>query len=107
MGSATYSESGNPLWRLEGDSKRKPNSFRGENSFPTLVIEAGKYQMWANLRSKARLWFEESRGDVRIIILVKIVDNSNTIRIEKWIPTLTRHRTRGGSLGVGRGIENN
>jgi hypothetical protein len=107
VGRATYSESdsnGNPLWRLEGDSKRKPNLFRGENSFPTLVIEAGKSQRWTSLRSKARLWFDKSRGDVRIILLVKIIDNSNAIQIEKWVPTPTHRRTSSrigrGSLGV-------
>jgi hypothetical protein len=103
VGSATYSEcdaNGDPLWRLEGDSKRKPNSFRGENAFPTLVIEAGMSQRWASLRSKARLWFEKSRGDVRIVLLIRIVDNSNTIWIEKWISTRTRSRTERVSLGV-------
>jgi len=103
VGSATYSESdsnGNILWSLEGDSKRKPNSFCGENGFPTLVIEAGKSQRWASLQGKARLWFEKSHSDVRIVLLVRIDDNSRCIRIEKWVPTLMRHQTRGASAGA-------
>ena len=37
VGAASYSE-------LE--AKRKPNSFRGENSFPTFVIESEKTLEW-------------------------------------------------------------
>ena len=100
VGSASYSESdvnGNQLWRLEGDSKGKPNTFRPETDFPTLVIESGKSQGWPSLRMKAQMWFEKSCAEVKIVLLVKVVNNS--IHIEKWVPKLHSHRTRRGTMG--------
>jgi hypothetical protein len=89
VGSATYSDvdhQGDVLWHLEGDSKRRPTSSRGRKDFPTFVIEAGICQSWGSLAAKARLWFTKSNCGVRIVVLVKIIEGSNTIKIEKWKP---------------------
>jgi hypothetical protein len=57
VGCATYEDfnQGSLLWRLEGDSARRPNSARGRDDYPTLVIESGNTQSWGSLKSKARL----------------------------------------------------
>lgn len=69
----------------EGDSCRKPRLLRPEpHQYPTLVIEAGWTQSLPELQEKARLWFAASRGDVKIVILVKAFPGLNKIMIEKW-----------------------
>jgi hypothetical protein len=71
----------------EGDSARKPLSGRPLGSdFPTLVIEAGVSQTLQSLRQKARWWFNVSKGDVKVVLLVKMAQNqgSYTIHLEKW-----------------------
>jgi hypothetical protein len=88
VGSTTFEEkdaNGNITSGGEGDSSRKPRSVRkGEDQYPTLVIEAGWTQTLPKLREKARWWFTKSRGDVKIVLLVKSSPGSNNITIEKW-----------------------
>ena len=88
VGSKTYKDkdvNGNIISEGEGDSCRKPKSARaGEHHYPTLVIEAGWTQTLQELREKARWWFDKSKGDVKIVLLVKSFPISNCIRIEKW-----------------------
>jgi hypothetical protein len=73
---------GNIISEGEGDSCRKPKSMR--TNYPTLVTEAGWSQTLEKLREKARWWFNKSKGDVKIVLLVKSSSGSNHIRIEKW-----------------------
>jgi hypothetical protein len=63
----------------------KPVSMRTYKlDYPTLVIEAGWPQTLKELREKAKWWFDISKGDVKIVLLVKSSPGSNDIRIEKW-----------------------
>jgi len=71
---------------LEGDSARRLNSARGRDDYPTLIIESGNTQSWGSLKSKARLF-----RAVRIVVLVKISDESNCIKLEKWVPNIPPH----------------
>ena len=48
------------------------------------MIEAGWSQTLEKLREKARWWFDKSKEDVKIVLLVKPSLKSNYIRIEKW-----------------------
>ena len=57
---------------------------RNKHQYPTLVIEAGWSQTLQKLREKARWWFDKSKGDVKIVLLVKSSPRSYHIRIEKW-----------------------
>ena len=88
IGSTTFIDkdvNGNITSEGEGDSCRKPKSMRtNKHQYPTLVIEAGWSQTLQKLQEKARWWFDMSKGDVKIIILVKSSPGSNHIRIEKW-----------------------
>ena len=88
VGSSTFQDKdadGNVISEGEGDSSRKPFSMRTDkDQYPTLVIEAGWTQTLEKLRQKAEWWFAKSRGDVKIVLLVKSSPRSNHIRIEKW-----------------------
>ena len=88
VGSSTFQEKdadGNVISEGEGDSSRKPSSMRTDkHQYPTLVIEAGWTQTLEKLQQKAEWWFAKSRGDVKIVLLVKSSPRSNHIQIEKW-----------------------
>ena len=96
IGSTTFMDkdaNGNIISEGEGDSCRKPISMRTkELDYPTLVIEAGWSQTLKELREKARWWFDKSKGDVKIVLLVKSSPGSNHIRIEKWKLALAASR---------------
>ena len=87
VGSSTFQDkdaNGNVISEGEGDSSRKPSMRTDKHQYPTLVIEAGWSQTLEKLRQKAEWWFAKSRGDVKIVLLVKSSPRSNHIRIEKW-----------------------
>ena len=88
VGSSTFQDKdadGNVISEEEGDSSRKPASMRTDkHQYPTLVIEAGWTQTLQKLRQKAEWRFAKSRGDVKIVLLIKWSPRSNHIRIEKW-----------------------
>jgi len=87
IGSTTFMDkdaNGNIISEGEGDSCQIPTSMRNKHQYPTLVIEAGWSQTLEKLREKARWWFDKSKGDVKIVLLVKSSPGSNHIRIEKW-----------------------
>ena len=66
----------------EGDSAFKPRSIRPrEADWPTIVIESGWF---AKLRRDAHIWLENSRGDVKIVLLFSIGRTTRTMIIEKW-----------------------
>jgi len=93
VGSTTYKDkdvNGNIISEGEGDSCRKPKSMR--TIYPTLVIESDWSQTLEKLREKAKWWFDKSKGDVKIVLLVKSSPGSNHIRIEKWKLALAASR---------------
>ncbi|KAJ9364705.1 hypothetical protein DTO280E4_1485 [Paecilomyces variotii] len=84
----------------EADESFHPGSRFGNGNaafpWPTLVIEIGNAQSLAKLREDVRWWFENSEGDVRIVLLMIVHQRSRTITLEKWqlappnTPPLTR-----------------
>ena len=67
----------------EGDSAFKPFRIRPRAAdWPTIVLESG----WSltRLRRDAHLWLEDSRGDVKIVLLFSIDRTTRTMIIEKW-----------------------
>ncbi|EPE02352.1 dead deah box dna helicase [Ophiostoma piceae UAMH 11346] len=58
--------------RGEGDSNGGPSPERdGNDSWPTIVFEAGFSQSLESLRMKMRFWFTQSNHDIKIVILAK------------------------------------
>jgi hypothetical protein len=68
----------------EGDSSYKPSSRRNKYDWPTIVIESGLSESLQRLRSDARWWLENSRGDVKIVVLISVKPADKTLQIEKW-----------------------
>jgi len=69
----------------EGDSTYKPQWCRaGKDSWPTLVFEAGVSETLSKLRSDADWWLTNSRGEVKIAIVISIKSEQKSLLIEKW-----------------------
>ena len=69
----------------EGDTAFKPKSIRPHKAdWPAIVIEAGWSESLQKLRQDAHFWLEDSRGNVKIVLLFSIGRRSRTMIIEKW-----------------------
>jgi hypothetical protein len=69
----------------EGDSTYKPKWCRaGKGNWPTLVFEAGLSETLASLRTDAEWWLTNSRGEVKIAIVISIKPAQKSLWIEKW-----------------------
>jgi hypothetical protein len=69
----------------EGDSSYRPKWCRaGKGHWPTLVFEAGLSEPLAKLRTDAEWWLHNSRGEVKIVIIILIRPAQKSIWIEKW-----------------------
>jgi hypothetical protein len=75
-----------PRVSKEGDSALKPESTRsgGGAEWPTIVIKSGWSEPLTQLRQDAHIWLEESKGDVKIVLLISISRTARTMIIEKW-----------------------
>src|SRR5256714_12583918 len=74
-----------PHMSKEGDSAFKPLSTRPHKSdWPTIVLESGWSESLTKLRQDAHRWLENSRGDVKIVLLFSIGRPARTVIIEKW-----------------------
>src|SRR2546423_11880098 len=76
-----------PRMSKEGDSAFKPGSMRPlETDWPTIVIEAGWSESITKLREDAHRWLENSRGEIKIVLLISIDRRRGTRKmvIEKW-----------------------
>ncbi|RMZ81791.1 hypothetical protein DV738_g2048, partial [Chaetothyriales sp. CBS 135597] len=82
----------------EADCAFKPLSRRPRPlDWPTLVIEAGWSESRSRLRVDARIWLENSGGEVKIVLLISPSRAARSIIIEKWESTPlpdSRPRTR-------------
>ena len=84
LGATTFKT---PRLSKEGDTAFKPESIRPRKAdWPTIVIESGWSEPLTRLRQDARLWLENSRGDVKIVLLISIGRGARagTMIIEKW-----------------------
>jgi hypothetical protein len=74
-----------PRMSKEGDSAFKPLSIRPHKAdWPTIVLESGWSESLTKLRQDAHRWLENSRGDVKIVLLFSIGRTARTMIIEKW-----------------------
>jgi len=87
-GSSTYNGAG--YKKKEGDSGIRPDPPRSAGDyFPILVIEAGNSESLRLLHKDKDSWFNNSppgqpRGDVRIVVLVKVERRRQHILVEQW-----------------------
>jgi hypothetical protein len=56
----------------------------GDKVWPTLIIEAGYSETLPQLRIDKDRWFSYSEFDVKVVLLVKLENQSKTIIIEHW-----------------------
>jgi hypothetical protein len=70
----------------EGDSTYKPLTARPrETDWPTIVFKCGYSESLRHLRSVVvRWWLTESRGDVKIVIIILVKPAQSMLLIEKW-----------------------
>jgi hypothetical protein len=81
-GGTTYTRSS---CSKEGDSTYKPKWCRaGKDNWPTLVFEAGFSESLIQLRTDAEWWLINSRGEVKIVIIISIRPAQKSLWIEKW-----------------------
>ncbi|OBT41779.1 hypothetical protein VE00_07989 [Pseudogymnoascus sp. WSF 3629] len=83
------------------DASFKP-SFRGENGWPSLVIESGLSESLVQLRRDAAWWLTNSDEQVRIALVTSIQKNDRSIVVEVWEmkeqqPDEARRTTRSSS----------
>ena len=83
-GATTYPsiQGGSDGGRGEGDSSGLPEIRRG--GWPTLVIGACCSETDNHLRRKMEWWFEASNHDVKIVLLLQLKRNPDTITIQRW-----------------------
>ncbi|KAJ5873541.1 uncharacterized protein N7473_013414 [Penicillium subrubescens] len=62
--------------------KRPPRA--RSKKWPSLVVEAGFSESPSKLMSDARFWLKESRGDVQMVITIKIGRSTPEIVLEMW-----------------------
>lgn len=90
-GSRTYrvkhNSSSQSFSAKEGDSTYRNRALRPNNDkdWPHLVIEAGDSESLPRLQADAKWWIENSEGQVRIVLILKIDTKKRTIRILKYI----------------------
>ena len=52
--------------------------------WPTLVIETGVSESLAKLREDVKWWFNNSNGEVRIVLILSIKKRTRTVLLERW-----------------------
>lgn len=65
-------------------ASRLPAPAQQSEPWPTLVIETGVSESLSKLREDARWWFNNSDGDVRIVLILSIKKRGRTVLLEKW-----------------------
>ena len=69
----------------EPDASFKPRESRSDPSaWPTFVIECGVSETLSKLKIDCQWWLENSNGDVKIALLMKISREHESIHIELW-----------------------
>lgn len=69
----------------EADGVYKPVHIRSCGcDWPTIVFESGLSESLDRLRTDAEWWLIESRGQVKIALLISVKAALSAIRIEKW-----------------------
>ena len=94
IGHVTFRAQGHPGGDVgEGDYTGGPYPERGMNdSWPTLVIQAGHSKPLIELRNDMRWWFSTSEHQVKIVLLATFEHARRALILEKWEeePGMTR-----------------
>lgn len=71
----------------EADSTYRNKALRrSDDDWPHLVIEAGYSESLQRLKADAGWWIQNSNGQVRIVLVLKIDPKKRTIKFLKYIP---------------------
>lgn len=82
IGGTTF---GGKFTSKEADAAFQPRSSRpGKASWPTLVVECGKSEAIRRLRVDAKWWLLNSAGQVNIVLVFSINEESKQIIVEQW-----------------------
>lgn len=85
IGSPTFRETGGTRGKEADQSFVPPSRQTGSwrtMGWPTLVIETGLPESLSQLREDAKTWFDTSKGDVRIVVI--LTATCDGLHIEKW-----------------------
>ena len=82
MGSTSFKGNGS---QREADCSWKPRKSRPLGTdWPTLVIDCGVSQSRDRLAADAHWWFENSGGQVKIVLLISYSVSKKEIRLQQW-----------------------
>ncbi|CAL5873007.1 uncharacterized protein PFLUO_LOCUS7276 [Penicillium psychrofluorescens] len=86
--------------RKEPDQSFLPATLPSSRSdkFPTLVIEAAFSESKTRLRSNAKLWLVESKGDVKIALIMSTSKTRKEVVFELWQATGRATRNEPGRI---------
>ncbi|KAH8808991.1 hypothetical protein F5884DRAFT_882921 [Xylogone sp. PMI_703] len=85
----------------EGDSSFINEVIRpNDGDWPSLVIESGYSESMPRLQNDMRWWIGESKGEVRIVLLVQLSPISRRIIIEKWTPRAHPRQDEGAKVAT-------
>ena len=94
LGTAEFEVPG--LIKKQGDCGIKPNSRVLATDWPSLMIEAGYSETLQQLRLDAKIWLIHSVGRTKIVIIIKIAADRNSLDVERWelVPNTQTRITR-------------
>lgn len=68
---------------LEGDSIEDPIDSAAQGRLPDPCHGIWQFPNVAKFEDE-ELWFEKSRATVNVVLCLKLIERSNTIKVEKW-----------------------
>ncbi|PUU72475.1 hypothetical protein B9Z19DRAFT_666532 [Tuber borchii] len=87
--SATYRANGS---QNEADCAWKPRSCRPlKTDWPTVIIECGVSQSRDRLEVDAHWWFENSGGQVKMVLVISFSETKREIHVQQWEMTTIRN----------------
>ncbi|CAK7264889.1 hypothetical protein SEPCBS57363_001305 [Sporothrix epigloea] len=96
VGSTTYhgTGSGDNGGSGQGDSAFVPQArCRSGQRWPTFILEVGYSQALEGLRNDMRWWFAASQYEVKIVLVAKLYQATQEIRLEKYVKDVSQVRT--------------
>lgn len=84
---SNYNSSSQFFSEKEGDSMHRNRALRPNDytDWPHFVIEADESEALPRLQADSRWWIENSKGQVRMVLLLNVDTKKRTIRILKYI----------------------
>ncbi|KAK9323656.1 hypothetical protein V1517DRAFT_319493 [Lipomyces orientalis] len=86
----------------EPDASYRPQTRKGPGHFSSFIVEVGVSQSLVQLRQDARVWLQKTNGETKVILLIFLNIEAETLTMERWQhATSPRPRkTPSGSLFV-------